>query len=143
MASTTAPAALETISHDRQVLALILRADVRQAGVQFFTPHSFSQQLAYMAHPAGHVIRPHVHNSVRRQVSLTNEVFGKKDAPVIVSWIVCGHQMGGALAALGGGVMRNATGSYLMAFIGSGAACLIASLLVLRIGRGTAMALAE
>ena len=39
------------------------------------------------------------------------------------------------LAALGGGVMRNATGSYLMAFIASGAACLIASLLVLRIGR--------
>jgi predicted MFS family arabinose efflux permease len=68
-------------------------------------------------------------------VTLTNEVFGRKDAPVIVSWIVCGHQMGGALAALGGGVMRNATGSYLMAFIASGAACLIASLLVLRIGR--------
>jgi predicted MFS family arabinose efflux permease len=68
-------------------------------------------------------------------VALTNEVFGKKDAPVIVSWIVCGHQMGGALAALGGGVMRNATGSYLMAFIASGAACLIAALLVLRIGR--------
>ncbi len=36
-------------------------------------------------------------------VGLTTEVFGKKDAPVIVSWIVCGHQMGGALAALGGG----------------------------------------
>ena len=36
-------------------------------------------------------------------VTLTNEVFGKQDAPVIVSWIVCGHQMGGALAALGAG----------------------------------------
>jgi predicted MFS family arabinose efflux permease len=68
-------------------------------------------------------------------VTLTNEVFGRKDAPVIVSWIVCGHQIGGALAALGGGVMRNATGSYLMAFIASGVACLIAALLVLRIGR--------
>jgi predicted MFS family arabinose efflux permease len=76
-------------------------------------------------------------------VSLTNEVFGKRDAPVIVSWIVCGHQMGGALAALGGGVMRSATGSYLMAFIASGAACLIASLLVLRIGRRQVVALAE
>jgi MFS family permease len=76
-------------------------------------------------------------------VSLTNEVFGKKDAPVIVSWIVCGHQMGGALAALGGGVMRSATGSYLMAFIASGAACLIASLLVLRIGRRPVVVLAE
>jgi sugar phosphate permease len=76
-------------------------------------------------------------------VALTNEVFGRKDAPIIVSWIVCGHQMGGALAALGGGVLRNATGSYLAAFIASGAACLIASLLVLRIARGPALALAE
>jgi predicted MFS family arabinose efflux permease len=73
-------------------------------------------------------------------VMLSNEVFGKKDAPVIVSWIACGHQMGGALAALGGGVLRNATGSYLSAFIASGAACLIASLLVLRMSRRPAMA---
>jgi MFS family permease len=76
-------------------------------------------------------------------VALTNEVFGKKDAPVIVSWIVCGHQMGGAVAALGGGVMRNATGSYLAAFIASGAACLIASLLVLRVARRPALVIAE
>ncbi len=75
-------------------------------------------------------------------VMLSNEVFGKKDAPVIVSWIACGHQMGGALAALGGGVMRNATGSYLAAFIASGAACLIASMLVLRVSRRPAMAVA-
>ncbi len=71
---------------------------------------------------------------------LSNEVCSRKDAPVIVSWIACGHQMGGALAALGGGVMRNATGSYLSAFIASGAACLIASLLVLRMSRRPAMA---
>jgi MFS family permease len=76
-------------------------------------------------------------------VALTNEVFGKRDAPVIVSWIVCGHQIGGAVAALGAGVMRNATGSYLSAFIASGAACLIASLLVLRIARRPVLALAE
>jgi hypothetical protein len=66
-------------------------------------------------------------------VMLSNEVCSRKDAPVIVSWIACGHQMGDALAALGGGVLRNATGSYLSAFIASGAACLIASLLVLRV----------
>ncbi len=75
-------------------------------------------------------------------VMLTNEVFGKKDAPVIVSWIACGHQMGGALAALGGGMVRNATGSYLSAFIASGAACLIASLLVLRVSRQPVLATA-
>jgi MFS family permease len=76
-------------------------------------------------------------------VALTNEVFGRRDAPVIVSWIVCGHQIGGAVAALGAGVMRNATGSYLGAFIASGAACLIAALLVLRISRRPVLAAAE
>ena len=53
-------------------------------------------------------------------VTLTNEVFGKKDAPVIVSWIVAGHQIGGALAALGAGETRYLTGSYVPAFLASG-----------------------
>jgi len=76
-------------------------------------------------------------------IMLTNQVFGRKDAPVIASWIFCGHQAGAALAALGAGAVRSATGSYFAAFIASGAACLIASLLVLRIARGPAVAVAE
>ncbi len=77
-------------------------------------------------------------------VTLTNSVFGRKDAPVIVSWIVAGHQLGGALAALGAGETRYLTGSYVPAFLASGVACLMAALLVLRIARGrTALAVAE
>jgi len=68
-------------------------------------------------------------------VALTNDVFGKKDAPVMVSWIVAGHQLGGALAALGAGETRYLTGSYVPAFLASGVACLMAALLVLRIAR--------
>ncbi len=68
-------------------------------------------------------------------VALTTRVFGKQDAPVIVSWIAAAHQLGGALAALGAGEVRSITGSYVLAFAGSGALCFIASLLVLRIGR--------
>jgi predicted MFS family arabinose efflux permease len=68
-------------------------------------------------------------------VALTNEVFGKRDAPVIVSWIVAGHQIGGALAAFGAGETRFLTGSYVPAFLASGLACLMAALLVLRVAR--------
>jgi MFS family permease len=68
-------------------------------------------------------------------VALTNQVFGRTDAPVIVSWITAGHQVGAALAALGAGTIRGATGSYFDAFVASGSLCLIASLLVLRIAR--------
>jgi MFS family permease len=68
-------------------------------------------------------------------VALTNEVFGRKDTPVIISWIFAGHQLGGALAAFGAGAVRSATGDYFLAFVASGLACLLASLLVLRVTR--------
>jgi predicted MFS family arabinose efflux permease len=67
--------------------------------------------------------------------ALVNEVFGRKAAPVIMSWIFATHQVGGALAAVGAGVVRSWTGSYLLAFLASGLACLLASILVLRITR--------
>jgi len=61
--------------------------------------------------------------------ALTNEVFGRKDTPVVISWIFAGHQVGGALAAFGAGAVRSATGDYFLAFVTSGLACLLASLL--------------
>jgi MFS family permease len=77
-------------------------------------------------------------------VALTNEVFGRRDAPIIVAWIFAGHQVGGGLAAFGAGMVRSVTGDYLLAFLISGLACLLASLLVLRIARsGSAVVPAE
>ena len=67
--------------------------------------------------------------------ALTNEVFGRRDTPVVISWIFAGHQVGGALAAFGAGAVRSATGDYFLAFVTSGVACLLASLLVLRVTR--------
>ena len=75
--------------------------------------------------------------------ALTNEVFGRRDAPVIVAWIFTAHQVGGALAAFGGGAVRSLSGSYMLAFVASGVACLLASMLVLRITpRGALVAVA-
>jgi sugar phosphate permease len=67
--------------------------------------------------------------------ALTNEVFGRRDAPIIVSWIFAGHQIGGALAAFGAGAVRTIEGDYLLAFLASGLACLLASVMVLRIAK--------
>jgi MFS family permease len=76
--------------------------------------------------------------------ALTNQIFGRRDTPVIVSWIFAAHQVGGSLAALGAGTVRSLEGSYLLAFVASGVACLLASLLVLRISRpAPALAAAE
>ena len=65
--------------------------------------------------------------------ALTNQIFGRRDAPVIVSWIFAAHQVGGAIAAAGAGVVRSFSGSYLSAFLVSGVTCFLASVLVLRV----------
>ena len=62
------------IKHCGELLAIILSGRFNEPGIHFFTPNSFSQQLAFMRHPQGKVIQPHVHNSVVRQVQYTLEV---------------------------------------------------------------------
>jgi mannose-6-phosphate isomerase-like protein (cupin superfamily) len=68
------PEKIETVTHAGVLLAIVLRRDFRRDGIEFFTPPEFSQQLAYMKRPRGYVIRPHVHNPVRREVHETKEV---------------------------------------------------------------------
>ncbi|MGH6849423.1 MAG: hypothetical protein ACREDD_03060 [Methylocella sp.] len=65
---------VESITHSGRLLALVISGRFRKPGIHFFTPAEFSQQLAYMEHPAGKLIAPHVHNSVPRKVQYTQEV---------------------------------------------------------------------
>ena len=65
---------IEAITHGLEPIALIIRAGYDQPGIQFFTPANFSQQVAFMRHPAGHKIAAHVHNLQLRQVLYTQEV---------------------------------------------------------------------
>ena len=65
---------IEEITHNNHLLALIISHKFNDPGVHFFTEDNLSQQLAYMRHPAGKVIEPHVHNPVLREVHYTQEV---------------------------------------------------------------------
>ena len=65
---------IETFESGGQLLAVIVSGRFREPGIHFFTPNDLSQQLAYMRHPAGKVIDPHVHNPVSRNVHYTQEV---------------------------------------------------------------------
>ncbi len=65
---------IEQILHNEKLLAIILRSSYSKLGISFFTPNDLSQQLAYMRHPEGKVIDPHVHNPVPREVHYTQEV---------------------------------------------------------------------
>ena len=69
----------ESIIHHGQLLAIIIWHQFNKPGIHFFTPNELSQQLAYMRHPTGKVIEPHVHNPVVREVQYTQEaLFIKK-----------------------------------------------------------------
>jgi mannose-6-phosphate isomerase-like protein (cupin superfamily) len=65
---------IENIIHKNQLLAVIVSHKFNQQGIHFFTPNELSQQLAYMHHPTGKIIEPHVHNPVPRNVVYTQEV---------------------------------------------------------------------
>ena len=65
---------VEEIKYEEQLFALIVRNSFNKPGITFFTSGEWSQQLAYMNHPKGKVIDPHVHNPVRREVHYTQEV---------------------------------------------------------------------
>jgi mannose-6-phosphate isomerase-like protein (cupin superfamily) len=65
---------IEEIRHNNDILAIIISSSFKKPGIHFFTPDNFSQQVAYMCHPAGKVIDPHVHNPVPRKVHFTQEV---------------------------------------------------------------------
>jgi hypothetical protein len=65
---------IDHITHNDKILAIIIRHNYSCQGINFFTPDDFSQQLAYMNHPKGKVIQPHIHNIVKREVLFTKEV---------------------------------------------------------------------
>ena len=65
---------IEHIRHHKALLAIIVRNSYQKEGISFFTENDLSQQLAYMQHPAGKQIQPHVHNPVPREVYYTQEV---------------------------------------------------------------------
>jgi predicted MFS family arabinose efflux permease len=70
-------------------------------------------------------------------IRLTSSIFGAKSG-IVYGWIMMMHQLGAAIFAYAGGVARTELGSYSSAFVISGGICIIAALLVLRIGRTSA-----
>ena len=69
-------------------------------------------------------------------VRLAAKCFGEENAPVMFGWIAASHQLGAACAAWFAGITRVETGDYMAAFMVAGALCLVASVMVVFIGRG-------
>jgi hypothetical protein len=62
------------VEREGVLYAVIVRRDFHASGIHFFTPGEFSQQLAYIARPAGYRIASHFHREAKRDVHRTLEV---------------------------------------------------------------------
>lgn len=83
---------IERITHNNELIAIIIRHNFSEPGITFFTPDEFSQQIAYMKHSSGKVISPHVHNPVHRSVIFTQEVLFLKKGRMRVDFYDNEHQ---------------------------------------------------
>lgn len=77
---------IREIRHRGELLAIIVSAQFREPGIHFFTRNDLSQQLAYMRHPTGTTIQPHIHNPARREVIYTQEVLLIKEGKLRVDF---------------------------------------------------------
>ncbi|MFS0687553.1 hypothetical protein [Brevibacillus sp. 179-C 9.1 HS] len=68
-------------------------------------------------------------------LKLTTDFFGRQQSGILFGWILTAHQLGAAVAAYGGGVIYTMLNIYFIMFIIAGVFCLIASVMVMRIGR--------
>ncbi|WP_019701574.1 MFS transporter [Paracidovorax oryzae] len=73
-------------------------------------------------------------------VKLTAQHFGPEKVGLVFGWIFAAHQLGAATAAWGAGLTRTLLLTYTPALYGAGAACLVAAVMAMVIGRTRAMA---
>ena len=55
-------------------LGAIVRSTYHNSGIGFFSGDNDGLQLGYMNRPDDHVIAPHTHNKIKREVFFTEEI---------------------------------------------------------------------
>ena len=62
------------IKHKKRILAIIFRHSLNSDGVKFLTPNEYTLKLRLQEHPAGKIVRDHVHNpEIHYDVDTTQE----------------------------------------------------------------------
>jgi mannose-6-phosphate isomerase-like protein (cupin superfamily) len=103
---------VEEIRDKNELLAIIIRDEFDKPGISFVTPNDLSQQLAYMHHPAGKIIEPHVHNPAPREVSYTQEVLFIKRGKLRVDFYTKNREYLHSRVLQAGDVILLATGGH-------------------------------
>lgn len=76
---------IEYIYNEGELICTILRKDFRNDKINFFTPDTLSQQLGYLPHKKGDIIKAHKHKINKREVLYTQEVLFIKKGKVKVN----------------------------------------------------------
>ncbi|RJR42647.1 MAG: hypothetical protein C4576_15745 [Desulfobacteraceae bacterium] len=95
-----------------EIIAIVLRYRYRNKDITFFTPDEFSQQLAYMSRPKGYRIAPHVHRTVLRKVTRTQEILWVKKGAVQVDLYRPDRRHLRSLVLYGGDTILLASGGH-------------------------------
>ncbi len=103
---------IETLKNGDQLLAVIVSGRFHEKGIHFFTPNDLSQQLAFMRHPEGKTIDPHVHKPVSRNVHYTQEVLLIKRGTLRVDFYDNDQQYLESRILVEGDVILLATGGH-------------------------------
>ena len=82
---------LEYLYHEGDLYSVVLRSNYKSDSVDFFTPDSFSQQLGYLPHRKGNIIKPHEHRINTRIVDYTQEVLIIKEGLLRVNYYDLNH----------------------------------------------------
>jgi hypothetical protein len=77
---------IKEIKNNETFFAIIIQNNYQSEGIRFFTPDDFSQQLGYMNRLKGYIIEPHLHNTLKREITQTSEVLFIKSGTVKVDF---------------------------------------------------------
>ena len=103
---------VERIMHRNELIAIIIPKDYEKDGIEFFTPDEFSQQIAYMKHPAGKSIPAHMHNNIPREVFYTLETLFIKSGRVKVDFFGMDKKTIGSRTLSSGDTLFLASGGH-------------------------------
>ena len=76
----------EKIVSNNVIIAIIINHEYFNSGITFFTRNDDTQQLAYMNHPKGKKIKPHIHNIIKREILFTKEIIFIKSGKIRIDF---------------------------------------------------------
>jgi hypothetical protein len=100
------------IMNGEEIIAVIIPAIFEKDGLEFFTPKEYPQQLAYMNHPEGHQITPHVHKKVKRTIEDTMETIFVRKGRVKVDFYTSGKKYLESRTLVSGDVILLVSGGH-------------------------------